>query len=906
MEATPSTYPVLLTKLHRPPITADLLPRSRLLKRLDQVRRHPLTMISAPAGYGKSVLASMWLHECDWPTAWVSLDKHDNSLVGFLTYFLAAVRSIVPGVILETQAMLRAPKTAPPLVLARSLANDLEQLETPFILVLDDYHHINQMAVHELLDELLLHPPRPLHLVITSRGDAPLNLNRQRTQRQMVEIRLQDLSFTAAETSAFLNEVMGISIDQAGVSRLRDETEGWVTALRLAALSLRHSENLDGLLNGFQADNRYMQDYLAAEVVSSQTPLVQTWLLKVSVSDRICAPLCEVLCHVESDSTQAGLSGRDFLKWLQDVALFVIPLDSQNEWFRFHPLFQNALQMQLEQKMGTEEVSALHARASAWFAANNLLDEALQHALAAGDPISAAEIVEQCWHDEAEAARWYVVERWLAELPTAIKEQRPALLLAEAFGALARLQMEHVPPLIEQAERVLDEQPLEPHLLGELRFLQGTLLYWQGEAELSVRYLEEASLKTADEFTHVKSNIELMLGLALHTNGQAEVAVRTLNDRLQAIDASEVFRQGHLISGLAFIHFLCGKLVQARFQARRMQSVNSLIANPVTEAWGWYLQACTNLNACDLDQAYQQFAIAAQHHYTLDMPAVIDAMAGLALTLQLMGQEEAAAQAIDQLQEFARELNVPQYQTVYHSCHARISLLADDLETAVEWAHSFVPAPGPASIFMWLEVPAITQARVLIALCSEESLEQACESLHMIRQTSETAHFTCQTIEVTVLQSLAYELQGHADQALTTLAEAVILAGPGGWLRPFVELGQPMANLLARLKQQDAASRSETDRILAAFPEEAVKAALELAPASSDYFSPRPTLLGPLTKREFETLQLLATDNSTQEIAAEMVVTVGTVRTYSKRIYSKLDVRSRFEAVVTAKEIGLL
>ena len=435
-ETIPGRSPLLLTKLHRPPTTPDMLIRTRLLVGLDQGRQRPLTLISAPAGYGKTVLASSWLETCDFPSAWVSLDEHDNNLVGFLSDWIAAVLGIFPEAELVTEFMLRAPSTPSVLDLAWGLANDMDGIEQPFILVLDDYHHIHEMAVHRLLNEILRHPPRLLHLVIISRGDPPLMLNKLRAQRQMNEIRINALSFTPDETAVFLNDVMDISIDPRAASSMRDKTEGWVTALRMAALSLRHRKDVEGLLGSLQGDSRYLQDYLASEVVSHQPPDIQDWMLKTSILQRFCAPLCEALCRLEGAAAESNLTGPVFISWLQDAGLFVVPLDGQHEWFRYHHLFQQALQRQLMQKIGAEQLARYHSQVSTWLAQNNLIDEALHHALAAGDHLGAAELVETYWYAEAEAARWHIVESWLARLPVEIKRQRPALLLAEAFIAL--------------------------------------------------------------------------------------------------------------------------------------------------------------------------------------------------------------------------------------------------------------------------------------------------------------------------------------------------------------------------------------------------------------------------------------------------------------------------------------
>ena len=311
-----------------------------------------MTLISAPAGYGKSIVVSQWLTVCETPSAWLSLDEHDNNLVGFLNYLVAAIRQIFPAAELQTETLLHTPFTPSPLVLARCLANDLARLATSFNLVLDDYHQIYEMAIHDLLTELLRHPPDTMHLVIIAHGDPPLALDQLRARRQMNEIRLYDLSFTPAETAAYLNEIMGIPMDQVEASGIQERTEGWATALHLVALSLRHRQDVNELLGGLHPDNGYVHDYLAVEVVTLQPPAIQAWMQRTSILGRFCASICDALCQAEAAVDEATLTGGEFLAWLERAQLFCIPLDPQGHWYRYHHLYQQFLRQQLAQRMG--------------------------------------------------------------------------------------------------------------------------------------------------------------------------------------------------------------------------------------------------------------------------------------------------------------------------------------------------------------------------------------------------------------------------------------------------------------------------------------------------------------------------------------------------------------------------
>jgi LuxR family maltose regulon positive regulatory protein len=324
---------LIRTKLNRPRVASDLVERPRLVGKLNRGLERKLALVAAPAGYGKSTLVAEWLETCEQANAWLSLDENDSDLVVYLNYFIAAVQSVFPEAGRETTALLHTPELPPLPVLTSTLINDLDHIEQPFILVLDDYHLIHDLAVHNLMDELLRHPPRTLHLVLISRLNPPLKLSRLRARGQMVEIRVQDMRFTEAETSAFVRKTMGASVDQATAALLQEKTEGWVTGLRLSILSLHGAEDLDQLSLKLPGE-RLATEYLFQEVFENQPQAIQKRLLRTSILDRFCAPLCEAMCDAESGSQQLG--GRDFLNWLVQADLFAISLDDQHQWYRYH------------------------------------------------------------------------------------------------------------------------------------------------------------------------------------------------------------------------------------------------------------------------------------------------------------------------------------------------------------------------------------------------------------------------------------------------------------------------------------------------------------------------------------------------------------------------------------------
>lgn len=354
--------PILRTKLHRPPIDGAHLHREHLLDRLSQARHRPLSLVSAPAGYGKSTLVSCWLEACDVPGAWVSLDDNDNDLRLFLSYFVSAIQRIFPVACTETRSMLSVDPLPPVSVLARSLINELDRNEKAFVLVLDDYHLIRDQHIHKLIAELLHHPSVFMHLVLVGRRDPPLQLTALRAKGKMIEMRTRDLRFSLEETLVFLQQMTGAPVDSSDAAILEEKTEGWVTGLRLAVLSMRNHRDIKSSLTRLPMENRYVTDYIVTELLSHHPLPIQAWMLKTSVLSRFCAPLCDAVCGSDTDSGGSGLNGRELVELLENANLFVIPLDDERKWFRYHHLFQALLKRQLKQRLSAKEIVNLHKR----------------------------------------------------------------------------------------------------------------------------------------------------------------------------------------------------------------------------------------------------------------------------------------------------------------------------------------------------------------------------------------------------------------------------------------------------------------------------------------------------------------------------------------------------------------
>ncbi|HEY53621.1 MAG TPA: AAA family ATPase [Caldilineae bacterium] len=883
---------LIRTKLNRPRVVSELVERPRLVGKLNRGLERKLALVVAPAGYGKSTLVAEWLKTCERPGAWLSLDENDSDLLVYLNYFIAAVQSIFPDTGRETSALLHAPELPPLPVLTSTLINELDGIEQPFILVLDDYHLVHDLAVHDLMDELLRHPPQTLHLVLISRLNPPLNLSQLRARGQMVEVRVQDMRFTKAETSAFVQKTMGAPVNQEAAALLQEKTEGWVTGLRLSMLSLHGPEDLDQLSTKLPGE-RLATEYLFQEVFETQPQAIQECLLKTTILDRFCGPLCEAMCDAEPGSQQMG--GQDFLNWLVQADLFAISLDDQRQWYRYHHLFQYLLRRQLDRRFDAESIAQLHRNASAWFAQNDLIDEALHHALAAGDTVGAAQLIEQNRRSILNADQWYVLEKWLSKLPDEIKRQRPELLLAQVWVSYFTFKLRAIPPLLESIELLLGDDVTEEGLWGEVAFFWGHHWFWHGQTAQSLDLFQRALALIPRSYDQGRGETEVFWAMAGQMAGQKEMVVQTLTNRLYYEQTPQTVRMVRLLGALIFVHFFSGELTEAERVTQQFGNAATEGGNVYAEIWTSYLQGYIHYFRNNLEDAAHHLERAVKGRYILHTRAAVDSLAGLTLTYQALGQPDEAAATMAILLEFAQDTHDPAYVSTARSCQAHLALLQGDQKSAVRWTQTDNLTTDAGIMFYWIEIPRVTQCRVLIAQGTAASLQEAVEKLQQYEQENQAIRNTRQLIDLLPLQALAYQKQGKVDRALTYMESAVTLAEPDGWIRPFLELEPGMISLLNELAQKGVA-QDFIAQIVAAFP---------LSPPDVAV-ADQSRLPEPLTDRELEVLALLARRYRDKEIAAELFISPATVRRHASNIYQKLQVSGRRQAAEKAIALGIL
>jgi LuxR family maltose regulon positive regulatory protein len=879
--------PLLTTKLYVPRVRAELVSRPRLTERLNEGVTRKLTLVSAPAGFGKTTLVTEWLSGLDCLHTWLSLDEDDNDPARFFTYLLAALRKIGPNIGHAAQAMLQAPQSPPPESFLTSLINDIAATPQPFVLVLDDYHLIQTMPIHKQLTFFLEHQPPQMHLVITTREDPPLPLFRWRARGQMVEIRQADLKFTEEETADFLQRVMRLELSSTDVAALHQRTEGWVAGLQLAALSMQGRDDVHQLVQSFAGSHRYILDYLIEEVFQRQPADVQDFLLKTSILDRFTAPLCNAV--TERDDS------RDVLLALEQGNLFTVPLDESRQWYRYHRLFADLLRHRLDMVCESELVALLQTRASQWYEVNGFPADAVHHALASSDWERAATLILNVGESMLKGGEVTTLLAWLQALPDEEVRARPGLCLSCSWVLVLTGQMDAAESYLEQAEQAACGERRrtaqdDAAFLGSIVSAQAYIARTRGDdrrtIELSQRAL--ALLPQADHAT--RSVVALNLGIAHWTNGHLTEAEQALTEADHAAQQSgNIYARLTALCFLGTIQAAWGRLHRA---AELFREATRLGGQSPAVAYAHIESSALLYEWNDLEAAadhLQRGIELSQRGGNVEIQ--IGGYRTLARVKQAQGDASAALDALQEAHQLAHEKDVP---PVIHArnaaSHAQIALAQDDTATAIRWAEQ---ATGHADASPFYPLLGLTQARLLLARNEKAA---AAEQLQGWYETALREGWQFGVIEVRVLQALAAPTP---TAALAFLADALALAQPEGYVRTFVDKGEPMATLLREAASQGIAPEY-VSKLLAAFGVSEYEIEVPLPPP------PTQPLIEPLSERELRVLRLVAAGLSNRDIAEALYISVNTVKTHLQRIYEKLGVSSRTAAATKALELNLL
>ncbi len=880
--------PILATKLYIPPPRPKVVLRPRLIERLNEGPHRRLTLVSAPAGFGKTTLLSEWIAGCGRPAAWLSLDRGDNNPTRFLAYLVASLRAVAADIGEGVLGALQSPQPPPTESILTDLLNEISAVPDDFVLVLDDYHVIDARPVDDALAFLLDHLPPRMHLVIATREDPRLPLARLRAWDQLTELRAADLRFTPSEAAEFLEGVMGLSLSAEDIAALETRTEGWIAGLQLAAVSMRGHKDATSFIKSFTGSHHFVLDYLVEEVLQQQPESVQAFLLRTSILDRLCGPLCDAVL------LDPSVSGQETLEYLEHANLFLVPLDDERRWYRYHHLFAELLRQRLHQGTASSTgdevggVAKLHVRASQWFEDNGLEVEAFQHAAAANDVERAERLIE------GEGVPLYFrgtvapVLKWLESLPKTVLDARPSLWVIYA-SVLLLVDHTAVEQKLQAAEATL--QDIEPDdrtrdLVGRIASMRATLAVIQHDAETII--------------------------------SQSHRALEYLHPDNLPLRTATTWTLGHA-------HQLQGDRAAARKAYDEVISTGKSFGDSV------YTIAAT-INLGQLREADNQLSLAAESYRRVlqlagdpPQPIACEACLGLARITYQWNDLDAAQQHGQQFIQLTRQMGSVDSFASYDVFLARLKLAQGDVAGAVailtkaeEFVrqHSFVfrmPDVAAAQVLTLLrqgnlaaaahlaethDLP-LSQARVHLA---QGDTSAALAALGPLRRQAEAKGWEDERLKVMVVQALAHHAHGEKDEAVQLLGDALALAEPGGFIRIFVDEGTPMAQLLAEAAAHGI-MQDYTAKLLAAFEAEAQKR------EDKSYLPPArlaQPLTEPLSQRELEVLRLIAQGLSNREISERLFLALDTVKGHNRRIFGKLLVQRRTEAVAKARSLDIL
>ena len=898
-----SSYPIIRTKLFRPEVVSDLVPRPRLFKKLDKGSKCSLTLVSAPAGYGKSVLVSSWLKSSDLLHSWLSLDEEMKDLNIFLHYFITAVRKLFPAACPNTFSLINTSGQPSLPLLTTELINELSEIKTPFILALDDYGHIHDPDIHELLNNLLKHLPRNLQLVLMTRRDPPLSLASLCGSGDMINIRQADLKFTKQEISEFLNNQNIDSLDEKALETIIDVTEGWPVGLRLLGLSVRHKTEASEFLRAIRGNTRGIQDYLMAEVLSRQSTEMRNYLLKTSILNSLCPSLCEALFGKDH-------IGEEFIQHLINSNLFCIPLDEQHTWVRYHHIFQNLLQVQLERRYDQDEISDLYKNASAWFEEHGYLEEALDFALKADSPSDAAEIIIRHKQEITDKEQWSRIARMLGLLPATVIEQNIDLLILHGRSLNKLGQYSEWGQVLDRAEKLLNSLPDRgreyERRLGEILVMRSSLFYASAipQPEKALDAGERAlKLLPPDSYSERVYAI-LMSAVSLQMLGDQQGADEMVYEALQKDAQKSPTFHGRLLQTRCFMKWISSDMYALKQTATAMLELCRTHNLPESKVFAQYFLGAAQYQLNELDKAEQTLTPVADNPFGPSFFMYLMSIQILSLTYDTFGRPDQALKMSDSL--IKRILNGEGLSFLANAQALRDELVLRQgrLTQAVNGVKEIIIEDTPPGYrFM---VPELTVAKAFLTHKTKKSLKRAEELLGNLHDYFTSVHNTRFLIEVLSLQALLQDAQGNEREAVSKLVEALKLAEPGGLIRMFVDLGPDMARLLERLTDNETVS-DYAQRLIVEFKKFEDSTGIEKVPASQKSVTGSEESQATfLTNREQEIIELFAKRLSDQEIADRLYISYGTVKKHAVNIYRKLDVKGRRQAVNKAAELGIV
>ncbi len=880
---------LITTKLNPPIVSPDWLERPHLISRLIQFPERGFTLVSAPAGFGKSSLIASWAKEQQLPYAWLSLDKYDNDLRMFLGYFLTAIQRIFPNSFSDLDHILQAPDLPFMAALAAPIINGIENLPQRLMLVLDDYHTLNNNRITQLIERMVDQAPTKFHLVIVTRSDPLLPLARWRLRGSMVEIRQNDLHFLDQEAAQFMQTAVDEHLDPDFIIRLNQHMEGWIAGLRLASISFSDHPPEEILSTNLSGDlQNSITSYFFTEVLSHQPAHVQNFLLQTAFVDRFCVELSQDLVQFSIED----VPHRDIISHLLQSNLFIIPLDQINDWFRYHHLFRRMLQQKAYTQLGRAAVLAIHERAASWFAKEGYVDEALQQYMEAQNVDGAILLIENNSHNLLNSLERQRLERWMTLLPEEAIWQRPRLLMAQAWLLYRHWRLKQLKVFLDHIRHLLDQDSNmdildKEFIMGQVQALSSIRIYCLENNYMQGIHSGEQSLKLLPPSEQGALGIALAsIALSLQASGDFETAENRLNMAL-----NDLTPQGpawiQIYLGLSFLYLTSGDLL-AFNRVTTQFLASSAVSNVGLTAANW-VAGIAYYEANQLSKAQEAFSKTATFHYTTNLLAACDSWLALARIQQEKGELSHAKYYIERARSEVLRLECMDLIPVIDAVQAYQWHLDGQEAMALRWTTAFQPDSVP-DYPMLTFTPLLFWSRIL----AEHGDEKACSRVRQILAVKLAAaqknHQIRRQIQLLAHIALVESQIGNKQKARQHLVEALTLAKPGGFIRSFVDCGLHLKPLL------------QEEKLHIAFPHYINQILAAYYPIVTNQLPVKPIL----TKRETEILQLMQAGHSNKEIAGDLVISLYTVKRHASNIYRKLDVTGRRHAIYKAQQLGVL
>jgi LuxR family maltose regulon positive regulatory protein len=904
------TMPILTTKLYIPPSRRQSVKRERLLSRLNAGFDRKLVLVAAPAGFGKTTLVSEWIDQLDCPVAWLSLDENDSDQTRFLAYMIATLQTIESGIGVSLSEALQSNQLPPLEQLLTTLLNDIAIRTDDFVLVLDDYHVIENPAIDQAMTFLLDYLPPHMHLVILTREDPPLPLSRLRARGQLTEVRASDLRFSIDEARDFFGQTMGLQLLEQDIKTLEDRTEGWIAGLQLAALSLQASTNNHDFIESFGGTHHFVLDYLVEEVLHHQPEHIQTFLLHTSILKRLSGSLCDALM-IDGD-----VSGQDVLEVIHQANLFLVPLDKQRQWYRYHHLFGDLLRQRLHQQLDEDHIRQLHFRASEWYEQHGLRDDAIYHALIAEQFEWAADLIELAWSETHSSTFHSPAQRtWMEALPHEMLLKRPVLSAGYAWTLLDFGDLDKVDVYLSAAEQYFHPTEANDRLASEMivkdkaefQKLPATvaaarayLSMAMGNIPHTIQHAQHVLDLTSVDEHHQRGMAASLMGLAYWSTGNLGAAYQSMYDGM-----TSMFKMGNInfalsnTFGLADIQMAQGQLRDALYTYE------------------------------------QSLQVAKAQTYTVQ--GIADFYMGLGDLYREKNELESAQTYLQQSENLGEQTGLPDWRYRFCRIQSRMKRTQGDFDTALdlldeaEGIYYATPVPNvrPTAAYkagIWIEqghidkalawareknlsldtdvtflneFQLITLTRIYIAQASRKGdnipINEVDDLLARLADAAEFGARFGSMIEILILQARLQQIKNDMSSALKFLQHAISLAEPQGYIRIFVDEGKPMQQLLTEAQSRQIMP-GYVKTLLSAFDSNQQSI---MANASQ-------ALIEPLSERELEVLQLIAEGLSNRQISERLFLALSTIKGHNRNIFDKLGVKRRTEAVARASELDLL